>query len=60
MNGKSSPSCHYRYQNQFDATPGTYKLAVVLSAAAMPSANSNRPLAIDPYDENTSVSAEWR
>ena len=40
----------YRYQNQFDATPGTYKLAVVLSAGGDAFGKFESPLAIDPYD----------
>jgi len=40
----------YRYENQFDATPGTYKLAVVLSAGGDAFGKFESPLAIDPYD----------
>ena len=40
----------YRYENQFDATPGTYKLAVVLSAGGDAFGKFEAPLAIDPYD----------
>src|SRR5437879_107425 len=40
----------YRYENQFDATPGTYKLAVVLSAGGDAFGRFESPLAIDPYD----------
>jgi len=40
----------YRYENQFDATPGTYKLAVVLSAGGDAFGKFEWPLAIDPYD----------
>jgi len=36
--------------NQFDATPGTYKLAVVLSAGGDAFGKFESPLAIDPYD----------
>jgi len=40
----------YRYENQFDATPGTYKLTVVLSAGGDAFGKLESPLAIDPYD----------
>src|SRR6266513_159509 len=40
----------YRYENQFDATPGTYKLAVVLSAGGDAFGKFEAPIAIDPYD----------
>ena len=40
----------YRYQNQFDATPGTYKLTVVLSAGGDAFGKFESPLAIDAYD----------
>lgn len=40
----------YRYQNQFDAAPGTYKLAVVLSSGGEGFAKMEKPLQIDPYD----------
>src|SRR6267143_895968 len=40
----------YRYENQFDATPGTYKLAVVLSAGGDAFGKFESPLAIDSYD----------
>jgi len=40
----------YRYQNQFDAVPGTYKLTVVLSAGGDAFGKFESPLAIDPYD----------
>ncbi len=40
----------YHYENQFDATPGTYKLAVVLSAGGDAFGKFESPLAIDPYD----------
>jgi hypothetical protein len=40
----------YRYQNQFDAIPGTYKLTVVLSAGGDAFGKFESPLAIDPYD----------
>jgi VWFA-related protein len=40
----------YRYQNQFDAAPGTYKLAVVLSSGGEGFAKMEMPLRIDPYD----------
>lgn len=42
----------YRYQNQFDAAPGTYKLAVVLSSGGQGFAKMETPLQIDPYDGN--------
>jgi VWFA-related protein len=40
----------YRYQNQFDATPGSYKLTVVLSAGGDAFGKFESPLAIDAYD----------
>src|SRR6266852_2381814 len=40
----------YRYENQFDASPGTYKLTVVLSAGGDAFGRFESPLAIDPYD----------
>jgi VWFA-related protein len=40
----------YRYQNQFDAAPGTYKLSVVLSSGGESFAKMEVPLRIDPYD----------
>jgi len=40
----------YRYENQFDATPGTYRLTVVLSAGSDAFGKFESPLAIDPYD----------
>jgi len=40
----------YRYQNEFDAGPGTYKLAVVLSSGGEGFAKMELPLQIDPYD----------
>jgi VWFA-related protein len=40
----------YRYENQFDATPGTYRLTVVLSAGGDAFGKFESPLAIDPYD----------
>lgn len=42
----------YRYQNQFDAAPGTYKLAVVLSSGGEGFAKMETPLQIDAYDGN--------
>ncbi len=42
----------YRYQNQFDAAPGTYKLAVVLSSGGEGFAKMEKPLEIDAYDGN--------
>jgi VWFA-related protein len=42
----------YQYQNQFDAAPGTYKLAVVLSSGGQGFAKMESPLHIDPYDGN--------
>lgn len=42
----------YRYQNQFDAAPGTYKLAVVLSSGGEGFAKMEKPLQIDAYDGN--------
>jgi hypothetical protein len=40
----------YRYQNQFDATPGAYKLTVVLSAGGDAFGKFESPLQIDAYD----------
>jgi len=40
----------YRYQNQFDAAPGTYKLSVVLSSGGDNFAKFETPLKIDSYD----------
>jgi hypothetical protein len=40
----------YRYQNQFDATPGAYKLTVVLSAGSDAFGKFETPLQIDAYD----------
>jgi hypothetical protein len=40
----------YRYENQFDATPGTYKLTVVLSAGGDNFGKFETPLQIDSYD----------
>ncbi len=40
----------YHYENQFDATPGTYRLTVVLSAGGDAFGKFESPLAIDPYD----------
>ena len=40
----------YRYENQFDATPGTYKLTVVLSAGSDAFGKFETPLQIDTYD----------
>jgi len=40
----------YRYQNQFDAAPGTYKLTVVMSSGGEGFAKMEKPLQIDPYD----------
>ena len=42
----------YKYQNQFDAAPGTYKLAVVLSSGGEGFAKLETPLQIDAYDGN--------
>ena len=42
----------YRYQNQFDAAPGTYKLSVVLSSGGEGFAKMEQPLTIDGYDGN--------
>lgn len=42
----------YRYQNQFDAAPGNYKLAVVLSSGGEGFAKMETPLEIDAYDGN--------
>ncbi len=42
----------YRYQNQFDAAPGTYKLAVVLSSGGQGFAKMEKPLQIDAFDGN--------
>jgi VWFA-related protein len=40
----------YHYENQFDATPGAYRLTVVLSAGGDAFGKFESPLAIDPYD----------
>jgi VWFA-related protein len=40
----------YRYENQFDASPGTYKLTVVLSAGGDAFGKFETPLQIDAYD----------
>jgi VWFA-related protein len=40
----------YRYQNQFDAAAGTYKLTVVLSGGGDTFGKFESPLQIDPYD----------
>ena len=40
----------YRYQNQFDAAPGAYKLSVVLSSGGDGFAKFEMPLKIDAYD----------
>jgi VWFA-related protein len=40
----------YHYENQFDSTPGTYKLTVVLSAGGDAFGKFESPLAIDSYD----------
>jgi len=40
----------YRYQNQFDAMPGTYKLTVVLSGGGDTFGKFESPLQIDSYD----------
>ena len=40
----------YHYENQFDAAPGTYKLAVVLSAGGDAFGKFETPLTIDTYD----------
>jgi VWFA-related protein len=40
----------YRYQNQFDASPGTYKLTVVLSGGGDAFGKFEMPLQIDAYD----------
>ena len=40
----------YRYENQFDAAPGTYKLSVVLSSGGEGFAKMEKPLQIDGYD----------
>ena len=42
----------YRYQNQFDAAPGSYKLSVVLSSGGEGFAKMESPLQIDAYDGN--------
>jgi len=42
----------YKYQNQFDAAPGTYKLKVVLSSGGEGFAKLETPLQIDSYDGN--------
>jgi len=40
----------YRYQNQFDAAPGNYKLTVVLSSGGDAFGKFEMPLRIDAYD----------
>ena len=40
----------YKYQNQFDAAAGAYKLTVVLSAGGDTYGKFEAPLQIDPYD----------
>jgi VWFA-related protein len=40
----------FPYENQFDASPGAYKLTVVLSAGGDAFGKFEAPLAIDPYD----------
>jgi hypothetical protein len=40
----------YHYENQFDAAPGTYNLAVVLSAGSDSFGKVESPLKIDSYD----------
>jgi VWFA-related protein len=40
----------YRYQNQFDAAPGTYKLTVVLSGGGDTFGKFESPLQIETYD----------
>jgi VWFA-related protein len=40
----------YRYENQFDAAPGQYKLTVVLSAGGDTFGKFESPLQIDEYD----------
>jgi hypothetical protein len=42
----------YRYQNEFDAAPGNYKLTVVLSSGGQGFAKLETPLQIDAYDGN--------
>jgi VWFA-related protein len=40
----------FRYENQFDASPGAYKMTVVLSAGSDTYGKSTWPLKIDDYD----------
>jgi VWFA-related protein len=40
----------YQYENQFDATPGDYKLTVVLSTGGDAFGKFESPLSIDAYD----------
>jgi VWFA-related protein len=47
---KSFTQTPYRYQNQFDAAAGTYKLTVVLSGGADTFGRFESPLQIDSYD----------
>jgi len=42
----------YKYQNQFDAAAGNYKLAVVMSSGGEGFAKMETPLQIEPYDGN--------
>ncbi|HXM98522.1 MAG TPA: VWA domain-containing protein [Candidatus Dormibacteraeota bacterium] len=40
----------FQYENQFDATPGNYKLTVVLTAGGDHFGKFEAPLQVDPYD----------
>jgi hypothetical protein len=46
----SKGSGSYHYENQFDASPGSYKLTVVLSAGGDSFGKFESPLSIDAYD----------
>lgn len=47
---KEFTKSRYHYENQFDATPGSYKLTVVLSAGGDSFGKFESPLTIDAYD----------
>jgi hypothetical protein len=49
-NWKQFSKLPYKYENQFDAAPGAYKLTVVLSAGGDAFGKFETPLQIDPYD----------
>jgi VWFA-related protein len=49
-NWKQFTKLPYKYENQFDAAPGAYKLTVVLSAGGDTFGKFESPLQIDAYD----------